>query len=137
MLRLQVVNKACNTQYGTLSRLQLIPNNSASNDPLWETYLGSPVTCIACDARWACVCCADAALHAWSLATPGGTVAPAAYTPQRALPPIALPSPAARLTLNGDTLAVVTTTAQLAVWDLATATCLVKPLCFRELLSPT
>ncbi|VVC98395.1 unnamed protein product [Leptidea sinapis] len=35
-----VVNKACNTPYGTLSRLELIPNNSASNDPVWETYLG-------------------------------------------------------------------------------------------------
>lgn len=36
----QVVNKAFNTQYGTLARLQLFPNNSASTDPVWETYLG-------------------------------------------------------------------------------------------------
>ncbi|KAH9629282.1 hypothetical protein HF086_008364 [Spodoptera exigua] len=36
-----VVNKACNTQYGPLSRLQLLPNNSASSDPVWETYLGT------------------------------------------------------------------------------------------------
>ncbi|XP_026489914.2 protein HIRA homolog [Vanessa tameamea] len=125
VLRLQVVNKACNTHYGTLSRLELIPNNSASNDPIWETYLGSPVTCIACDARWACVACADGALHVWRLAR----------APARALPHLALPSQAAKMTLSGDTLAVVTTSAELAIWDLSTATCLVRPLCFRNLLS--
>jgi hypothetical protein len=36
----QIVNKAVSTHYGTLSRLQLLPNNSVSNDPVWETYLG-------------------------------------------------------------------------------------------------
>nr|XP_049695468.1 protein HIRA homolog [Helicoverpa armigera] len=125
-LRLQVVNKACNTQYGTLSRLQLLPNNSASSDPVWETYLGSTVTCIACDVRWACVACADATLHVWQLAR---------HTATRALPPLALMSQAAKLTLSGDTLAVVTTSAELAMWDLSTATCVIRPLCFRSLLS--
>ncbi|XP_075969948.1 histone cell cycle regulator-like protein [Anticarsia gemmatalis] len=128
--RLQVVNKACNTQYGTLSRLQLLPNNSASSDPVWETYLGSAVTCIACDARWSCVSCADATLHVWRL-----TPARAARA-SRALPPIALMSQAAKLTLSGDTLAVVTTSAELAMWDLANANCIIRPLCFRALLSP-
>ncbi|KPJ19079.1 Protein HIRA-like [Papilio machaon] len=85
-LRLQVVNKACNTQYGTLSRLQLIPNNSASNDPVWETYL-------------------------------------------------ALMSQASKMTLSGDTLLLVTTAAELAIWDLDTAECVIRPLCFRSLLS--
>ncbi|XP_047988849.1 protein HIRA homolog isoform X2 [Leguminivora glycinivorella] len=126
-LRLQVINKACNTQYGTLSRLQLLPNNSASSDPVWETYLGSPVTCIACDARFAVVSCADGTLHAWKLAR---------TTAHRALPPIALMSPAAKLTLSGDTLAAVTTSAELGIWDLANATCIVKPLCFRSLMVP-
>ncbi|KAM3961260.1 histone cell cycle regulator-like protein [Aphomia sociella] len=124
-LRLQVVNKAYNTHYGTLSRLQLLPNNSASNDPVWETYLGSAVTCVACDARWACVSCGDGMLHAWRL---GARVV-------RALPPIALMSQAAKLTLSGDTLAAVTTAAELSVWDLSTATCLLRPLSFRNLLS--
>lgn len=126
-LRLQVVNKACNTHFGTLSRLQLIPNNSASNDPVWETYLGSPVCCIACDARWACVSCADGTLHAWRVSRSHAA---------RALPPLALPAAAARLTLCGDTLAAVTVTAELAIWDLAAAACLVRPLCFRSLLTP-
>ncbi|KAJ8722424.1 hypothetical protein PYW07_003604 [Mythimna separata] len=121
-----VVNKACNTQYGTLSRLQLLPNNSASSDPVWETYLGSAVTCIACDVRWACVACADGTLHAWRLAR---------HTARRALPPIALMSQAAKLTLSGDTLAVVSTSAELAMWELSTATCVIRPLCFRALLS--
>ncbi|XP_034840349.1 protein HIRA [Maniola hyperantus] len=125
-LRLQVVNKACSTYYGTLSRLELIPNNSASNDPVWEAYLGSPVTSIACDARWACVACADGTLHVWTLSRANA---------QRALPPIALTSQAAKLTLSGDTLAVVTTFATLAIWDLAAASCLIRPLCFRNLLS--
>ncbi|CAG5051169.1 unnamed protein product [Parnassius apollo] len=125
-LRLQVVNKACNTHYGTLSRLQLIPNNSASNDPVWETYLGSPVTCIACDARWVCVSCADGTLHVWRLARAHAA---------RALPPLALMSQAAKMTLTGDTLLVVTTTAELAIWELANASCVIKPLCFRNLLS--
>ncbi|XP_045542811.1 protein HIRA homolog [Papilio machaon] len=125
-LRLQVVNKACNTQYGTLSRLQLIPNNSASNDPVWETYLGSPVTCIACDARWACVSCADGTLHVWRLGRPHAS---------RALPPIALMSQASKMTLSGDTLLLVTTAAELAIWDLDTAACVIRPLCFRSLLS--
>ncbi|XP_072943481.1 protein HIRA [Epargyreus clarus] len=126
-LRLQVVNKACSTYYGTLSRLQLIPNNSASNDPLWETYLGSAVTCVACDARWACAACADGSLHAWRLAR--------ART-ARALPPIALMSQAAKLTLSGDMLVAVTTSAELAIWDLANATCAIRPLCFKSLLTP-
>ncbi|KAJ0180756.1 hypothetical protein K1T71_004160 [Dendrolimus kikuchii] len=126
-LRLQIVNKAFSTHYGTLSRLQLIPNNSASNDPVWETYLGSPVTCIACDARWSCVACADGTLHAWRLARAHAT---------RALPPIALMSQAAKLSLTGDTLVVVTTSAELAIWDLANATCVIRPLCFRSLLAP-
>ncbi|XP_022819941.1 protein HIRA homolog [Spodoptera litura] len=126
MLRLQVVNKACNTQYGALSRLQLLPNNSASSDPVWETYLGSAVTCIACDVRWACVACADCTLHAWTLHR---------NTARRALPPIALMSQAAKLTLSGDTLAVVTTSAELAMWNLSTASCVIRPLCFRSLLS--
>ncbi|XP_052737819.1 protein HIRA homolog [Bicyclus anynana] len=126
-LRLQVVNKACTTYYGTLSRLELIPNNSASNDPVWETYLGSPVTSLACDARWACVACADGSLHVWTLARADA---------HRALPPIALSSQAAKLTLSGDTLAVVTTSATLTIWDLANATCVIRPLCFRNLLSP-
>ncbi|KOB74746.1 Protein HIRA [Operophtera brumata] len=126
LLRLQVVNKAFSTQYGTLSRLQLIPNNSASNDPVWETYLGSPVTCIACDAKWASVACLDGTLHVWQLHRQHAT---------RALPPIALMSQAARLTLCGDTLAAVTTSAQLAMWDLAAAHCVIPPLCFRALLS--
>ncbi|XP_028160951.1 protein HIRA homolog [Ostrinia furnacalis] len=125
-LRLQVINKACNTHYGPLSKLQLLPNNSISNDPVWETYLGSAVSCIACDARWACVVCADGALHAWRLGR---------AKPIRALPPIALMSPAAKLTLSGDTLAAVTTAADLLIWDLNDATCLVKPLNFRSLLS--
>ncbi|XP_063359905.1 protein HIRA [Cydia amplana] len=126
-LRLQVINKACNTHYGTLSRLQLLPNNSASSDPVWETYLGSPVTCIACDARFAAVSCADGALHAWRLQR---------STAHRALPPIALMSPAAKLTLSGDTLAAVTTSAELGIWDLANATCIVRPLSFRSLMQP-
>ncbi|XP_068629788.1 protein HIRA [Battus philenor] len=125
-LRLQVVNKACNTHYGTLSRLQLIPNNSASNDPIWETYLGSPVTCIACDARWACVSCADGSLHVWRLARTHAA---------RALPPLALMSQAAKMTLSGDTLLVVTTAAELAIWELENASCVIRPLCFRNLLS--
>ncbi|CAK1581516.1 unnamed protein product [Parnassius mnemosyne] len=125
-LRLQVVNKACNTHYGTLSRLQLIPNNSASNDPVWETYLGSPVTCIACDARWVCVSCADGALHVWRLARAHAA---------RALPPLALMSQAAKMTLTGDTLLVVTTSAELAIWELSNASCVIRPLCFRNLLS--
>ncbi|CAH2073213.1 unnamed protein product, partial [Iphiclides podalirius] len=125
-LRLHVVNKACNTHYGTLSRLQLIPNNSASNDPVWETYLGSPVTCIACDARWACVACADGALHVWRLQRAHAV---------RALPPLALMSQAAKMTLSGDTLLVVTTAAELAIWELANASCIIRPLCFRNLLS--
>ncbi|KAL0894232.1 hypothetical protein ABMA27_014244 [Loxostege sticticalis] len=125
-LRLQVINKACNTHYGTLSRLQLLPNNSISNDPVWETYLGASVSCIACDARWACVVCADGALHAWRLHRAKAT---------RALPPIALTSPAAKLTLSGDTLCVVTTAAELVMWDLSDACCLIKPLNFRSLLS--
>ncbi|CAB3221414.1 unnamed protein product [Arctia plantaginis] len=124
--RLQVINKAFNTHYGTLSRLQLLPINSASSDPVWETYLGSPVTCISCDARWACVSCADGTLHVWQLARPHAA---------RALPPIALMSQAAKLTLSGDTLAVVTTSAELAMWDLATSACVIRPLCFRSLLS--
>ncbi|CAH2086079.1 unnamed protein product [Euphydryas editha] len=124
-LRLQVVNNACNTYYGTLSRLELIPNNSASNDPIWDTYLGSPVSCIACDARWACVTCVDGGLHAWRL-TP---------RPTRAFPHVALPSQAAKMYLSGDTLTVVTTSAELAVWDLSAATCLIRPLSFRNLLS--
>ncbi|CAD0197015.1 unnamed protein product [Chrysodeixis includens] len=86
LLRLQVVNKAFNTQYGTLARLQLLPNNSASTDPVWETYL-------------------------------------------------ALMSQAAKLTLSGDTLAVVTTSAELAMWELASAACVIRPLCFRALLT--
>ncbi|XP_049867442.1 protein HIRA homolog [Pectinophora gossypiella] len=125
-LRLQVVNKACNTFFGALTKIQLLPNNSASSEPVWETYLGSPVSCIACDARWACVSCADGSLHAWRLHR---------TTAQRALPPIALLAPAAKLTLAGDTLAAVTTTAQLAIWDLAAQTCLIRPLCFRALLA--
>ncbi|XP_073943568.1 histone cell cycle regulator-like protein [Choristoneura fumiferana] len=125
-LRLQVINKACNTLYGTLSRLQLLQNNSASTDPIWETYLGSPVTCIACDARYACVSCADGTLHAWRLHR---------ATAKRVLPPIALMSQASKLTLTGDILAAVTTGAELAIWDLAEASCLVKPLCFRGLLA--
>ncbi|XP_061383156.1 protein HIRA homolog [Danaus plexippus] len=125
-LRLQVLNRACSTYFGTLSRLELIPNNSASNDPIWDTYLGSPVTCIACDARWACVSCADGSLHAWRLSRTHAT---------RALPPIALSSQARRLSLAGDMLSVVTMSAQLVVWDLATASCRVRPLCFRNLLS--
>lgn len=133
-LRLQVVNKACNTQYGALSRLQLLPNNSASSDPVWETYLGSPVSCIACDVRWACVACADGTLHAWTLQPPGHTPGHA-HTPRRALPPIALMSQAAKLTLSGDILAVVTTSAELAMWNLSTATCVIRPLCFRSLLA--
>lgn len=44
-------------------------------------------------------------------------------------------SQAAKLTLSGDTLAVVTTSAELAMWDLANATCVIRPLCFRSLLS--
>ncbi|CAH0701563.1 unnamed protein product [Spodoptera exigua] len=127
MLRLQVVNKACNTQYGPLSRLQLLPNNSASSDPVWETYLGSAVTCIACDVRWACVACADGTLHVWRLHR---------HTAHRALPPLALMSQAAKLTLSGDTLVVVTTSAELAMWNLSTATCVIRPLCFRSLLAP-
>ncbi|XP_026747652.1 LOW QUALITY PROTEIN: protein HIRA homolog [Trichoplusia ni] len=127
LLRLQVVNKAFNTQYGTLARLQLLPNNSASTDPVWETYLGSPVSCLACDARWACAACADSTLHVWRLARAGAT---------RALPPIALMSQAAKLTLSGDTLAVVTTSAELAMWELASAACVIRPLCFRALLTP-
>ncbi|KAI8434595.1 hypothetical protein MSG28_003133 [Choristoneura fumiferana] len=122
----KVINKACNTLYGTLSRLQLLQNNSASTDPIWETYLGSPVTCIACDARYACVSCADGTLHAWRLHR---------ATAKRVLPPIALMSQASKLTLTGDILAAVTTGAELAIWDLAEASCLVKPLCFRGLLA--
>ncbi|XP_050678614.1 protein HIRA homolog isoform X2 [Leptidea sinapis] len=124
-LRLQVVNKACNTPYGTLSRLELIPNNSASNDPVWETYLGSAVTCVACEARWVCASTADGALHVWRL-KPG---------PARALPPIALPAPAHKLTLSGETLAVVTSSAELVVWSLPGAACVLPPLSFRNLLS--
>ncbi|XP_059045236.1 protein HIRA [Achroia grisella] len=127
-LRLQVVNKAFNTYYGTLSRLQLLPNNSASNDPVWETYLGSPVTCVSCDARWACVTCADGQLHAWRLRPHSRNVA-------RALPPIALMSQAVKLSLCGDRLTAVTTSAELAVWDLTTAACLLRPLSFRNLLA--
>lgn len=93
---------------------------------MWETYLGSTVTCIACDVRWAGVACADATLHVWQLAR---------HTATRALPPLALMSQAAKLTLSGDTLAVVTTSAELAMWDLSTATCVIRPLCFRSLLS--
>ncbi|KAI5641713.1 TUP1-like enhancer of split domain-containing protein [Phthorimaea operculella] len=125
LLRLQVVNKACSTHYGPLSKIQLIPNNSASNDPVWETYLGSAVSCIACDARWACVSCADGTLHAWRLARSHAT---------RALPPIVLMSPACKLALTGDTLVAVTTGAELAMWDLSTATNIIQPLCFRSLL---
>lgn len=124
--RLQVLNKACNTQYGMLSRLQLLPNNSASSDLVWETYLGSPVTCIACDARFVCVSCADGTIHVWRLARAHAT---------RALPPIALMSQAAKLTLSVDTLAVVTTAAELAMYDLANAKCVIRPLCFRSLLT--
>ncbi|CAH0406290.1 unnamed protein product [Chilo suppressalis] len=126
-LRLQVVNKAVSTYYGTLARLQLLPNNSVSNDPVWETYLGSAVTCVSCDARWACAGCADGVLHVWRLTRGNAT---------RALPPVALMSPAVKMTLSGDTLAVVTTAAELAIWDLANATCLIRPLCFRGLLAP-
>ncbi|XP_026329589.1 LOW QUALITY PROTEIN: protein HIRA homolog [Hyposmocoma kahamanoa] len=125
-LRLQVVNKACNTHYGALSKIQLLPNNSASPDPVWETYLGSTVTCIACCARWAALACADGSLHAWRIQLTHAT---------RALPPIALLSQAAKLTLSGDTLVAVTTHAELTMWDLATATCLVRPLSFRNLLT--
>ncbi|XP_053626132.1 protein HIRA homolog isoform X2 [Plodia interpunctella] len=124
--RLQVVNKACNTHYGTLSKLQLIPNNSILNDPVWECYLGSAVTCVACDARWAALCTADAVLHVFRLAGGGAC---------RALPPLALMSQAAKLTISGDTLAVVTTTAELAIWDMAGDVCLVRPLSFRSLLT--
>ncbi|CAG4912875.1 unnamed protein product [Colias eurytheme] len=165
MLRLQVVNKACNTPYGKLSRLELIPNNSASNDPVWETYLGAAVSCIACDGRWVCVCCADGALHVWRLAKhkPHRALPPlgaavsciacdgrwvcvccadgalhvwrlAKHKPHRALPPLALPSPAHKMTLSGDTLTVVTSSADLAIWDLPTATCTIQPLSFRNLL---
>ncbi|XP_060810940.1 protein HIRA homolog [Amyelois transitella] len=124
--RLQVVNKACNTHYGSLTKLQLIPNNSILNDPVWEYYLGSSVCCVASSARWAAVGCADGALHAWALAGAGAA---------RALPPIALTSQAAKLTISGDTLAVVTAAAELAVWELAAAACLVRPLSFRSLLA--
>lgn len=44
-------------------------------------------------------------------------------------------SQASKLTLTGDILAAVTTGAELAIWDLADASCLVKPLCFRGLLA--
>ncbi|CAH2232983.1 jg8299 [Pararge aegeria aegeria] len=87
---------------------------------------GSPVTSIACDARWACVACVDGSLHVWTLSK---------VNAQRALPPIALTSQAAKLTLSGDTLAVVTTSATLAIWDLANASCVIRPLCFRNLLT--
>lgn len=45
-------------------------------------------------------------------------------------------SQAAKLTLSGDTLAVVTTSAELAMWELASAACIIRPLCFRALLTP-
>ncbi|XP_052757465.1 protein HIRA homolog [Galleria mellonella] len=130
-LRLQIVNKAYNTHYGTLSRLQLLPNNSVSNDPVWETYLGSPVTCVACDARWACVSCADGLLHAWRLHHQPHDQRHVA----RALPPIALMSQAAKLSLSGERLAAVTTAGELSVWDLAAGACLLRPLSFRNLLA--
>ncbi|XP_047512693.1 protein HIRA homolog isoform X1 [Pieris napi] len=126
LLRLQVVNKAYNTPYGKLSRLELIPNNTASNDPVWDACLGSPVSCISCDARWLCVSCTDGSLHVWRNAKP---------KPYRALPPLALPSPAHKLSLNGDTLSVVTSSAELTMWDLNNATCSLRSLSFRNLLS--
>ncbi|XP_041977561.1 protein HIRA homolog [Aricia agestis] len=137
--RLQVVNKGVNTQHGSLARLELIPNNSVSNDPVWETYLGSPVSCVACDARWACAACSDGSLHVWRLTrapAPATPPAPLAAPPSRALPPIALPSPAARLSLCGDTLVAATTGAEVCAWDLAAAAALQPPLSFRNLLTP-
>ncbi|CAG9114915.1 unnamed protein product [Plutella xylostella] len=124
--RVQVVNNACSTPYGALARLQLLPSNSPSNDPLWETYLGSSVNCIACDARYVCVSCEDGSLHAWRLHGTNAT---------RVLPPVALMSKAVKLTLASDQLAVVTTAADLAIWDLASTHCVVKPLSFRNLLT--
>ncbi|GBP56222.1 Protein HIRA homolog [Eumeta japonica] len=124
--RVQVVNNACNTPYGALARLQLLPSNSPSNDPLWETYVGSNVNCIACDSRWLCVACEDGSLHAWRVTKANAS---------RALPPLALQSRAARLTLAADALAIITTAAELTAWDLATAECILGPISFRNLLA--
>lgn len=124
--RLQVVNNACSTPYGALCRLQLFPSNSASTDPVWETYLGSNVNCIACDSKWLSVACEDGTLHAWRVHRNGAS---------RALPAIALLCQSAKLTLSGDNLAVVTTTADLSIWNLENSECVVTPLSFRNLLT--
>ncbi|KAL4707394.1 hypothetical protein ACJJTC_008579 [Scirpophaga incertulas] len=124
--RSHVVNKAMNTQYGTLARLQLLPNNSVSNEPVWETLLGSAVSCVAVDAKWVCAGCVDGSLHAWRLK---------AATAERALPPIALPSPASKLWLCGERVCAVTAAAELCAWELAPPACLLRPVCFRALLA--
>lgn len=123
--RAQVLNNAFTTPYGKLSRVQLLPANSATSDPIWETFLGSPINCIVFDGTWACVACEDSSLHTWRMVE---RVA-------RAAPPLALGARVARLALGRCALlAAVTANGRVAVWDLERGEGVLAPVSIRELV---
>ncbi|XP_077297877.1 histone cell cycle regulator-like protein [Arctopsyche grandis] len=128
--RVQVLNNACNTPHGKLTRIQLLPGNSASNDPIWESFLGSPCSSIACDSNWICVGCEDATLHCLET-----------NTGRKEVGIIALGAPAARLSLitippntGSAHLCAITTAAAVTVWNLVERTCALSPVSLRYLM---
>lgn len=124
--KIQITNDCHIVSNSALSRL-LVFETTASEQPLWETYLGSSVLCIAGNRKLLAVSCQDRSLNCYKLATGA-----------RCLPPLLLDDAIVSLYLSDKNMCLIlTSTGFLYLWDLEISKALLSRISIRSLLSNT
>ncbi|GLV43884.1 hira [Carabus blaptoides fortunei] len=121
--KIQITNECHTITHGSLARLQVFKTVSAEQ-PMWETYLGSAVRCVAANRKIMIACCQDMSLNCYKITTGA-----------RSLPPLLLEDSVVSLCLSEKSLCLVlTATGLLHLWDFDSSKSVLSRVSIRSLL---
>lgn len=123
-VKLQITNNCHTTSKGSIARIEVYKNVD-DTQPMWQTYLGSTIRCIAANMKMLVACCEDLSINSYNLKS-GAKV----------LPPIIIEDMVSSLCISekGHCM-VLTRTGLLHMWDLEKCTNVINRASIRSLLS--
>ncbi|CAH0546433.1 unnamed protein product [Brassicogethes aeneus] len=124
VLKIQVTNNCHKTQRGCLARIEVYKKSDEKN-PIWDSYLGSSIRCIASNRKMIIACCEDLSINSYDL-----------KNGSRPLPPLLIEDVVSSISLSQEGYCLVLTkTGLMHMWDLEKRKSILTRISVRSLLS--